>query len=211
VIAGYDSEINYVDKHVKRLLKNIPTGNTIVVITSDHGEEFREHGAWDHGTNLYNESIRIPLIISRPDRPHKIIPQPVSLLDLYPALLSRAGIPLPEKLDAQALPPREKRAVYSELAKRHRYGFISDPQKTIIKDRYKLHRNLSSGREELYDIVSDPGETQDISLKKPKIKNEMHILMDKLVSKEKRFKARLKYTETDKKTIKLLRSLGYIQ
>ena len=68
--------------------------NAIVVITADHGEEFWEHGALTHGTNLYNENVRIPLILLTPGHAGgQRIEDNVSLIDVAPTLLDLAGLP----------------------------------------------------------------------------------------------------------------------
>ena len=79
-LAHYDSEINYVDFHIGEIIRNFEFDkNTLLIITSDHGEEFFEHGFSGHGRNLYQEKLHIPLIVKLPftlrktnsDSPHQ--------------------------------------------------------------------------------------------------------------------------------------------
>jgi len=99
VIALYDAEIRYTDEiliaPLIRLLKD--TGlydQTLIVLTSDHGEEFYEHGAWLHGQSLFNELIRIPLLIKKPFQKDGGIKRddPANIMDIAPTLLGQLGI-----------------------------------------------------------------------------------------------------------------------
>ncbi len=96
VIALYDSEIHYVDARVGELLAGIDSAvlaETLVVLTSDHGEELHDHGGWKHGQTLYEEQIRVPLIARWDGRiaPGSRLAGAVRLLDLVPTLLAAAG------------------------------------------------------------------------------------------------------------------------
>ena len=81
---------------------------TLVVLTSDHGEAFGEHGYRWHAKTLFEELVRVPLIIRRPgeDQPGRRIAAPVQLVDIAPTLLDAAGLAIPEELEGQVLPPR---------------------------------------------------------------------------------------------------------
>jgi arylsulfatase A-like enzyme len=89
----YDAEVAFMDREIGRLLDDMKAKglyggpNDWLIITSDHGEEFFEHEQWGHGQNLYNEVIRVPLIVLGPDVPAgQVIQTPVSLVDLLPTL-----------------------------------------------------------------------------------------------------------------------------
>ena len=66
--------------------------DTMIVITADHGEEFQEHGGWWHGTTLYEEQIRVPLIVRAPGLAPRRVSAPVQTIDIAPTLLSMAGV-----------------------------------------------------------------------------------------------------------------------
>jgi arylsulfatase A-like enzyme len=92
----YDSEILYVDSELSRLFAELKnrgiTGNTLIVITSDHGEEFLEHGGTGHGHALYNEQILIPMIFAGPEIADGIVsPVPVASYDIMPTIISYLG------------------------------------------------------------------------------------------------------------------------
>jgi arylsulfatase A-like enzyme len=95
--ALYDGEIRWVDSWIGRLLDELDrrdlAGRTLVVVTADHGEEFLEHGDWLHGRNLYDTSMRVPLVVRFPGGAHagRRVTAPVSLVDLGATLLAAAG------------------------------------------------------------------------------------------------------------------------
>jgi arylsulfatase A-like enzyme len=96
IIALYDSQLRYVDENIRSILTFLKQEglleNTVVIVTSDHGEEFWEHNNYEHGHTLYNEVLRVPLIISGANiKPSKITAS-VSLIDLMPTVLDIAGI-----------------------------------------------------------------------------------------------------------------------
>lgn len=97
LLAGYDGEIRWVDSWLERLFAELERrglmDNSMVVVTSDHGEEFLEHGELFHAKNLYDTSVRVPLIVRFPGRKYagQRIAAPVSLVDLGATLLAAAG------------------------------------------------------------------------------------------------------------------------
>jgi arylsulfatase A-like enzyme/glycosyltransferase involved in cell wall biosynthesis len=106
----YDAEIATVDRAFARLLEGLERQgdleNTIVVITSDHGQEFGEHGLYDHA-QVYDENLRIPLIVRLPDghrkRARGVRSEPVSLLDVMPTLLEEIGLEIPPSVAGRAI------------------------------------------------------------------------------------------------------------
>jgi arylsulfatase A-like enzyme len=86
----YEKSLHYLDDHVGRLITHIQNSgygdNTLIVLVADHGEEFLDHGRWGHWeSNLYDEILRVPLIMWIPNGPHgQVIRQQVRLLDLMP-------------------------------------------------------------------------------------------------------------------------------
>ncbi len=110
-IARYDSGILFTDKYVGKLFAKLDelqlSGNTYVIITSDHGEEFREHGKMGHGQNLYEASIRVPLLFYCPSKfkPRIISESQVQSTDLMPTILDLAGILVPKFAEGKSLKP----------------------------------------------------------------------------------------------------------
>lgn len=171
----YDSEIRYTDgfvgKVIDRLKKHKIYENTLIIFVSDHGEEFVERGFQGHGTTLYNEQIRVPLLFkfpgSREESRDKVSAVPVSLIDAAPTAAGILGIDtLPgmqgKNVFARSLKENKGRPVFSEVDKTQ-FGERRD-KVCIISGSWKLIYNLDSGGYELYDLGSDPGEQEDRSL-----------------------------------------------
>lgn len=105
----YDGEIAYTDLHVGRLLDELArsplAANTIVVVVADHGEEFGEHGNFGHGYALYEECVRVPLIVHVPGLAPRRVEDVVPTVDLAPTLLDLAHVALPHEIEGQTVAP----------------------------------------------------------------------------------------------------------
>ncbi|MAE97114.1 MAG: hypothetical protein CL910_20895 [Deltaproteobacteria bacterium] len=112
--ASYDAGVATVDDEISKLVAYLEERgifeDTIFVVTSDHGEEFDEHGGLGHGTTVYGEQVRIPLVVSHPRELEagRRITRPTQHLDLAPTLLRWAGIPVPEAFRGQDLLGEER-------------------------------------------------------------------------------------------------------
>ncbi len=178
--GAYEGCIAYLDEQVGQLLNDLERRdvlrNTIVVITSDHGEEFAEHGLMSHGNSLYATLLHVPLLLIHPTR----IPQglrvnaPVGLRDIGATLfdllgLDSGGFPGCSLTrhwgEATCLQTQNPEAVLSEVSARSGqpdwYAVSKGPMKSLITDQY--HYILDSqGTEELYDWFNDPWEQADL-------------------------------------------------
>jgi arylsulfatase A-like enzyme len=161
----YDDEILFNDRSVGELLSVLEerglSDRTVVVVTSDHGEEFFEHGAFSHRKQLYEESLRVPLLMRIPSLAvGRRIRQPVSLVDVLPTLLDVLDVPdleRPQGLDgvsAFAL-PQHPGVVYAEHDDfGHRLVSMRDGATKLIV------RTSPIAQAELFRLGRDPGEQQ---------------------------------------------------
>jgi arylsulfatase A-like enzyme len=166
VKALYDGEIRYTDGQLNRVLEHLAkrglARHTLLLVTSDHGEAFLEHGTWSHGHRLYEELVRIPLLLHGPGVPTGRVPQQVSLMDLAPTVLGWLGLP-PQ-------PEHRGRSLLGRLEDREGFGETANPkgmQRLFLRaghDRWKVvlevdRRTSGVSAEEGYDLGRDPGET----------------------------------------------------
>ena len=104
----YDSEILHVDRELERLIRGARerlSRDVIVVIASDHGEEFHEHGGVYHGSTLYEEQVRVPLIVQAKGLAPRRVADAVSTLDITPTLLGLLGLPSEPQMRGRDLRP----------------------------------------------------------------------------------------------------------
>jgi arylsulfatase A-like enzyme len=169
LVALYDGEVHRVDGLVGEVMQLLAaqglTDRTLVVLTSDHGQEFAEHGAYTYGHTLYDEVVRVPLIVAGPgiESPGQVVSVPVALLDLAPTLTEMAGATLPSEAGGRSLVPALRgepltpRAAFSEGLMR-----VPHEDKAIRMDGKKLIYHVDEDRFELYDLTADPFEMVDI-------------------------------------------------
>jgi arylsulfatase A-like enzyme len=108
LIARYDGEIRYTDEQFGRLREGLEQrgrwDDALVIVVADHGEEFWDHGGFEHGHSHYREMLRVPLIARRPGGPAgEVVDRRVRQLDIAPTVLDFAGIPLPRELPGGVL------------------------------------------------------------------------------------------------------------
>lgn len=169
-VDRYDAEILFADRHVGRVLKALAGGpwasTTAVVLTSDHGESLGEHDYFfDHGDDLFNPSLRVPLILSFPGflPGGERVTGAVSTLDVFPTILDLAQISFPPGLQGRSVLPLV-RGTRSSL---HEALFFQNDRHlmAISNGRLKLIANPAAAREDdgyaLYDMFRDPGEEED--------------------------------------------------
>jgi len=168
VIALYDGEIAFVDAHIGNILTALRLlgldRNTIVVVTADHGEEFFDHGQAGHFKTLYDEVLHVPLIVRYPGRvPAGIhIAGQVRLMDIGPTLLDLAGLRVqraPSSYEAMSLARFLTQQSAPSLPS---FGDLKGKLASIRTDNAKLIWDLTTNRQQFYDLKSDPGETHAV-------------------------------------------------
>lgn len=184
--ALYRAEISYIEEKVEEVIKLLKTAgkweNTLFIITSDHGENIGEHGLMDHQYALYDTLLHVPLFVHGGPFEDETIDDIIQLLDIPPTILDTLDIDAPsarEQFQGISFHPDSERtrehatAEYiapqpSMAALERRVGRLPEhvqkydrSLRTIRTDQYKYIRG-SDGTQELYDILNDPGETNDI-------------------------------------------------
>jgi arylsulfatase A-like enzyme len=173
----YDGSIRFVDRRVGDFLEALRAGghleNTVLVITSDHGEEFFEHGGLRHGTSLYDEMLHVPLVIQAPGgMSGRRVREPVVSLDVTPTLLDLLGLPIPAGLDGRSLaafvrgdPPDLHAPIvvgHVRNSSSRRMSLQEGPLKLIRGWTGDGVRFPATNEWELYDKSADPDERQNL-------------------------------------------------
>ncbi len=174
-IADYYGMISQMDAAIGRILETLETRglseNTIVIYTSDHGLGVGQHGLMGK-QNLYDHSMRIPLIMRGPGIPAGVESEALLYLhDLYPTLLERAGLPLPPTCQGRSLAPvlREDSGEHRSLIFSGYQGVFGHPggapyQRSIKDKRHKLIQTVLAGETtwQLFDLAADPWESKNL-------------------------------------------------
>lgn len=179
--ALYDGEIRYVDDQLARLFGQFERrgllDHTIIVLTSDHGEELDDHGSMEgHQWTLYDEVLHVPLIVCLPRDPRagEVVEEVVQLIDVAPTLLSAVGLPVPKPFQGRDRTPAmrgqrsdpQSNLVFAEIKRFNRKWMVrNDRLKLIYTDEPRPgDRDLHAQRGyELYDLTADPRETRNLA------------------------------------------------
>jgi arylsulfatase A-like enzyme/HEAT repeat protein len=178
-IDRYDSEIAYTDAAVGRLITEVrrKRPGTIVVIAADHGEEFDEHGGRYHGSTLYEEQLRVPLIVSVPGIPPAVVNGQVELIDVTPTVLNLLDIPVPARMRGTDLGPWL--ATPAAPASRLPPAFAEvEDRRMVVWRNEKLLCDLRWGFCAYYDLATDPGEKRNLAEEQPDRASAMRGLLD---------------------------------
>ena len=209
----YNRRLEETDRVIGELARHLSdaglTEETLLVITSDHGEQFLEHGRLVHGGDaFYNELIHIPFVVSNP----RLFPEtitastPMTSIDFGPTLLDLMGLDIPEIYQGESLADRhdEDRVVFATDGRT--WKAINHEWSYIVSE--------ALGREELYNLVADPGETDDLVEQEPEIVElgRKHVLqMIAECSQHPYLAINVDEIEMPDEQMERLRSLGYVE
>jgi arylsulfatase A-like enzyme len=195
IAALYDEEINYADARLGQFLVGLRERGLLdkvsIFITADHGEEFLQHGAWEHGLNLHNEQTRVPLVASGPLVGNAgRVDAPAATVDIMPTILDLCGLPVPYELEGRSLAPRlrgqgggegDKRTIYG--SNYNYYGATGNIEFYALEGgRWKLMfgarpRPMSGGGPTshfaLFDVQNDPTERHNAVSEQQEVSRRM--------------------------------------
>jgi arylsulfatase A-like enzyme/Flp pilus assembly protein TadD len=210
----YDGEIAAADAQVGRLLAMLDAkglrGDTIVVVTGDHGEALGEHGELTHGLLLFEPTLRVPLIVSAPSaKQGSVVREPVSLADLAPTIAALASVPFGDgnlsghDVSAsvrQGIEPSPS-VIYSETKYPEMFGW--NALAAIRSGSVKL---IASTGRRMYDLAADPGETRDVVDQQRRAYHDLDAKLAALRSAE----TSVAPSPVDAEAMAKLASLGYV-
>lgn len=229
-ISNYDSEINLVDRKIKELFEFFKWDkNTLLVITSDHGEELWDHGAFGHGFSLYKEVIHVPMMFYFPEGNFKRgrVKEPVSTIDILPTLRDFISLPKDDLNEGHSLLDSLKnhknngdRFIFSHLLKRKLGGKRTDryfEAYSVIYNKWHYIKALPNLAEKydqfFFDIRQDFSENNNLfgSIKLNKLIKKIKGEFFKFYKTCKKFKPNIGNYKSNKKEMDRLTTLGYIE
>ena len=167
IVGAYDEEVAFLDHWIGRFFEGLEEReileDALILLTSDHGEEFFDHGGFEHGHSLYDEVVRIPLVIWGPDVVAGRISEPVSLVDLAPTILGSVGLETSADFAGTSFADQlagssqgTERVLIAEglLGRRNVRSVILWPNKVVFG---------AGTATQLFDLLTDPGETVNLA------------------------------------------------
>lgn len=227
ILGLYDGEIRYTDDFlIRQLTAKLRElriyDNTLLIITSDHGEEFNDHGGWLHGRNLYDELLRVPLIIKFPNSAHRgqRVNSLCRIIDILPTVLDVAGIPFDRNsiegrslMDFLSGNEGEDRQFISDLAYKNvpepcpaQIATNSNSLKFIIKKTADGIKDV-----ETYDLRRDPQEKNNIFTRTQKLKDQVIHFLDAYYKERAKLVRKQERISIDKELEEKLKALGYLR
>lgn len=207
LIDLYDGEIRFFDTEVQRLVEEIQAewdSEPLIAFTSDHGDEFLDHGQFSHYKTLYDELLHVPVFVNdgESSSSHEDI---VELIDLPPTMLEYADVDVPDSYEGTSL-----RTVIEGNEKEKQYA-ICDGEDTYSyrDDRWKLIERPDNV--ELYDIRIDPDEQENVSQDHPDVVEELATIIDSYRQKAAQTDEQLDSVAIDGEVQDRLEQLGYMQ
>ncbi|MCZ6600128.1 MAG: sulfatase [Acidobacteria bacterium] len=167
----YAGEILFTDEQVGRLLDELDrlgrTDDTVVVVTSDHGEAFLEHRVMGHTVHLYDEMTHVPLMVRWPGQvaAGRVVAEQVGLVDMMPTLLDLVGIPFaPHLFEGRSLAPLLRSARPEEEGPPVLLGTSRQAMKRGLRTpAWSYQVDLVTGEDELYDLAADPAQRENLA------------------------------------------------
>jgi arylsulfatase A-like enzyme len=231
ILALYDGEIRFTDMHVGKILDRLREKNlldsTVLMILSDHGDEFFEHGNKGHHRTVYDEVLRIPFVIRLPNAENagRVIEDQVSTLDVFPTLLDGAGITPPSDAEGESLigwiggAKSTRDAVYADFYDKRGFN-VQVARRTPVEKTIQHFNRINHpkrGPIEYYDLSSDAAESDNRSEQHPGEVASALERMSQWLEDRWRFHRRAELgaggadsIEIDEETKKRLESLGYV-
>jgi arylsulfatase A-like enzyme len=220
----YQGEVSFVDSQIGRFIEELKSlglyDHATIVVTSDHGEEFWDHGGFEHGHTLYDELVLIPLVIKFPtsmDLPGRVVQPQVRLLDVMPTVFEILGVTSPESFVGESLMSLVRGDTNADLDALSESTLYGAPLIALRGPRYKYIMELvedATGEGKLYDWREDPLERNDLAAELPEKSDELRAALigtyrNHLIAAQRMSSPQP--VNLDPKRIDQLRSLGYIR
>lgn len=217
----YDAEIAYTDVQVGALIDGIRARTkrpTYFIVVSDHGEEFDDHGGIQHGRTLYDELLRVPLLVVGPGiAPASVVKAPVSLVGLWPTLSDLVGLRQPPRADgasfaplARGGKPARSQNLFADLEARFRNDGLVH-RRAVMNDTWKLLMGPTRPVPQLFDMLVDPKEKAEASEPGPRQMLRAILNTHETASQQSRRAQPPEKIELTRERRDRLKALGYLQ
>lgn len=216
-ISRYDSNIYYTDRALKKLFVKMRWDrDTVLIVTADHGEEFWDHGARGHSKNLFDSTVKVPLIFYLPEyaRKGRRIEPNVGVIDILPTVCEIVGRPAPAQTEGTSL-LAALRGDTQGLAGRP-YFLYTDRGKFdyhgVIRDNWKLIVDRNSGELLLFDLKNDAHERRSLADRKEfiPIRLELARLFSLFERDSRKYGTRIMKEKLTPERIRELKAFGYL-
>lgn len=221
LVSQYDGGISFIDFHIGKLIEQLKAlklyKNTLIIITSDHGEAFGEKSLITHGVSVYQNQVHVPLVIKYPNISNGlVVDELISLVDLMPTTLDVLGYEIPKNVQGQSLfnlKSSKKRTdvVISEsfpsqsLIRNPRFQRV---ERAIFEEPNKLICSTSR-KPEFYNFLNDPNENENLYKEENELAGKLEARLNKWFKTVK--EPPVSIVEMDKATLERLKSLGYVK
>lgn len=207
LIDLYDAEIRFVDAEIERLIKSIRehwSSDALIAVTSDHGDEFKDHGGFSHNDTLYDELLHVPLLLED-DTEGTFQEEIVSLLDIPPTFLDYANEEIPAEFQGESL----KNII--EGGSRERAYTIADHGTTVGYRDATWKYITGPDREELYNVNKDPGEEKNVHADHPDVIEKIESVLEQYPELGEQSESAVDGDDLNKEVQDQLEQLGYLQ
>jgi len=219
LIGLYDGEIAFTDEQIGRFMswldQNGLKDNTLIAIMGDHGEGLGDHGEMAHGYYIYDYAVQVPLLFITPfeDFQGIRVHAQVRTIDIYPTLLEMVGAPIPDENQGQCL----LSAIFSPNSWKDAYAYCESFTPNIHYGWSPLHslrttrfKYIDAPRPELYDMIEDPEELNNLRDRLPDKMREFKEVLDRIIQETSQSAPQAESANLDQDTLRRLAALGYI-
>lgn len=222
---AYDNSVRWEDEQIGIMMSELHAlglaDKTLVVVASDHGEAFGEHGAEGHARDVFSEVVRTPFLIIPPFqlKPGIVVPIASENVDIWPTILDLLGQPLPEASDGQSLVPlllERQLGEKDDVSVAHldrgwgKKGVEAVPVVAIRDGNFRLvHDSESPESDRLFNVATDPGEFRDVAQSFDGIVKILRARVDRYLEQTAPWEGGAPEVELDDMHLRQLRALGY--
>ena len=213
--AAYDEEIAYVDDQLATLFAGLQQhgywDDTLMILTSDHGEALFEHGRWEHGSSVFSEVVRIPFVVRGPGVKRGRNLAPISLTDLMPTVLDALGVELETEMYGTSMWPSITGAPSAARDLLIEGTLYRGEQTAIVRWPYKMIYQTNPTATLLFDLERDPNELVDLSKLEPELSQQLRDSLGSILLSAAQARGTTQGAELDSAIMENLRALGYLR